>query len=199
MSGTIDEIMVDVLLTDEEKARFAEALSDLVVKMESLETEKKGYDAMMNAKIKEIEAEARGVAAVVSSGVQEKLVECEIHFDNFHKEAVYQSLETGEIVRTRPMTKEEMQRTLPFLGKKSKPINNNQSPCWFSRIPIRQNFEVDFSRVQECWDAEYLTDWFEHEMRPSGAFVDEGLTIPDETRATVKKKGAKRGRKSVAA
>lgn len=108
----VEDIKVEVSLTDEQKARMAEELSSMVGRMEKLEADKKAFDAGINSQLKMIEAESRDLAEVIRVGTTEENIRAEVWLDPESRTAEYRREENGEVVKVREMTKEELQRPL---------------------------------------------------------------------------------------
>ena len=174
-----EEIMTKAPLSEHRLREMAENLSVLVGKVEDLEADKKAYDSRINGMIKELEGEYREVAAAIRGGTEERLVRCEVFLDVFHREAIYQDMETGEIVYTRPMTEKELQRPL-FGAVPEKQDVVDREPPWNSAIPIRQNLDNDFDYCADCWDCEYAVEMVERDLRRGSIYVDTELCFPED-------------------
>lgn len=101
-----------VNLAEPERAARAITLGRLHVKLAELEARKKDAAKQMGADIATVEATIRETAIVVNQGYEFREVECELRFDREARTAQTIRLDTGEIVRQRPMSESELQREL---------------------------------------------------------------------------------------
>ncbi len=110
------------LLTEKEKtelsARIAKAISDKA----SIEARLKEVTASLKAEIAKCDAEIADAALQINTGSQYKNVDCQIERNYRLGTVTITRLDTGEIIRERPMTAEERQMTLPVSGKEESDV-----------------------------------------------------------------------------
>lgn len=170
-----ESILVEDPLNDDDMVEFANRLSDLIGEMETLENDKKEYTTRINAKIKDIDAEASDVAKVVRTGYVVRMVDCEKRYDFKRKVVEFYRIDNGELASFRPMLPNEMQ---PELFENGASRWETVYP-WDSWIPVRQNFPMDIEAAQELWDVEYLPDWFDKEIDCSEIWFGEHNRVAD--------------------
>lgn len=101
-------------LTEEELKARAHRLASTVAELEGVALRKKDLTAGLNAEQKRIEAERSHLAMIVREGKESRPVVVEITRDYAHAELVETRTDTGEVVRRRTLTTEEMQQELPL-------------------------------------------------------------------------------------
>ena len=102
--------------TPDEWAENARQLATATRLRSELEQEKKEIDSQYKAKIEEQIGRASKVAALLGAGYEMRNVPCEVILDKPEPgQATIVRQDTGEIVRTRPMTDMERQAVLDFM------------------------------------------------------------------------------------
>jgi hypothetical protein len=103
--------------TPDEWTENARQLATATRLRSELEQEKKEIDSQYKAKIEEQIGRASKLAALLGAGYEMRNVPCEILLDKPELgQATIVRRDTGEIVRTRPMTEMERQAVLDFTG-----------------------------------------------------------------------------------
>jgi hypothetical protein len=116
---SFDEIL-EVLLSDQEKAAKSEQLSKLIIERRMLKAEAKRQAENFASKIKISDQEIENLASVIDDGREFRTVTCKEQFTESGIEIEIIRTDTGEIVRTRALTTEERQEDLfPDLQKKT--------------------------------------------------------------------------------
>jgi hypothetical protein len=110
----IVKVPLEVRLTEAELKAAGKAMAEAINKRNRIEGEVETFKAQKKAELAAIEAEVSRNAVLVNSEKEFRLVECSVDYD-FDKKGVktYTRVDTGEIVRTEPITNEERQQMMP--------------------------------------------------------------------------------------
>lgn len=101
-------------LTEKEKAELAATMAEDQAKLESLEDEKKAVASDYKSRIEQTQGTIRRNSATYRQGWELRETECsEIH-DYERAEFRIVRLDTGEFVKCRPMTQDELTLSLPL-------------------------------------------------------------------------------------
>ena len=140
----VEKMLVKVKLTEADKAELTDEWAEKVRKKDELEIEKKQTADGYNRRIKEIDQELSELAAQVVSGMVDRVVEVYSVRDYRSRKVLYYRVATNELVDTRKMSKDELQRQLPIERNGdvvSGPLGNQVDPWsplrWSTRIPLR--------------------------------------------------------------
>ena len=139
----VEKMLVKVKLTEADKAELTDEWAEKVRKKDELEIEKKQTADGYNRRIKEIDQELSELAAQVVSGMVDRVVEVYSVRDYRSRKVLYYRVATNELVDTRKMSKDELQRQLPIERNGdvvSGPLGNRFEPwnqAWSSRVPLR--------------------------------------------------------------
>jgi uncharacterized FlaG/YvyC family protein len=108
----------DVKLTDIELLELGREMASALEQRESIKAQKKAADAGYNLQIENLDEQLERVGAKVRAGTDARFVECR-EDRNFRLGVVRVTrLDTGEVIRDRPMTARERQLTLPSSDEK---------------------------------------------------------------------------------
>lgn len=109
-----------VILTDEEYKRESEILSEFISQEARLTLEKKQFNKKMTKDIEGVRLEITAQNKIVGSGKKYLPVECAVEFFPKQEKAKIIRLDTGDVVDTRAMTKDERQRNLFKMSEEMK-------------------------------------------------------------------------------
>lgn len=101
-------------LTPEERQQAGKDLADVIDEINAVENELAGHKAHAKSQITELEDRKRELKHMIQTGQQERPVSTVWEMDKEKKEATLIRLDTGEAVRTRPMTMDELQEAFGF-------------------------------------------------------------------------------------
>lgn len=116
-SRTTSEVL-DCVLTEDEQRERGQQLAESVKAVSDLERDQKDVKASMKEAMEDAEAERERLALIVRDGKEPRTVPVRLDYDDQRGMVHKTRLDTGELIGTRPMTDEEKQRALPFLGRK---------------------------------------------------------------------------------
>jgi len=102
------------LLLNSEKLQKAEELAIVTQQLAQLEEEKNEIVDRMKSRITEATARQSLLASVVASGYEYRPVDCEIRKDFDAKRLETTRLDSGEVIESRPLLENELQRSLPL-------------------------------------------------------------------------------------
>lgn len=109
-------------LTEYEVAERAKTLAELHAKQDKLEVEKKAVVDDFKGKLDHVERDMKILARQVRDRSEHRDVEVDERLDDIRFVIETFRLDTGEIIRSRPMTQDEkteaMQASLPGIGKR---------------------------------------------------------------------------------
>ncbi len=100
--------------TREEKEAFSGELAEKISKLEHEELRKKEVVKSIDAEIAAIKTTISGLATKVKDGYEYRNIDCEKIFDYDTRLKTLMRLDLGEVVRTVPMTADELQVPLPL-------------------------------------------------------------------------------------
>jgi predicted nuclease with TOPRIM domain len=101
-------------LTTEEKRELSESMADNQAKLEELEDEKKAVASDYKSRIETVQGEIRRESNTYRQGWDLRDIQC-CEVQNFSKGTVtVNRLDTGEVIKSRPMTHDERTLELPF-------------------------------------------------------------------------------------
>ena len=114
--------------TDAERLQMGNRLAEAYNGLATLDEE----EASMKAKIKErrstLEATVGSLSRELGTGWTMENVKCRLDYDTPNPfEVSYVRIDTGEIVKTRPMTDQERQAEIPFDKPQDQPIEDSQA------------------------------------------------------------------------
>lgn len=110
----IKKEMCKYVFTPEEKAELAEELAQGVSELREKEDDKKAIMADLTSQIKTLEASTNSIAGKLNSGFEMRSLECEVVRDYPKHEILYVRVDTGECVRVKKMSQEDMEMELPL-------------------------------------------------------------------------------------
>ena len=114
------------LLTEKEKTELSAKIAKAISDRASAEAKLKEVGASIKAQIAQLDAEISEKALQINNGYEYRNVECRMDKDYRLGSVTITRLDTGEVIRERPMTAEERQLELPG-GKKEKPLKTRSS------------------------------------------------------------------------
>ena len=113
-------------LTEKEKTELSAKIAKAISDRASAEAKLKEVSASIKAQIAQLDAEISEKALQINNGYEYRNVECRMDKDYRLGSVTITRLDTGEVIRERPMTAEERQMELPG-GKKEKPLKTRAS------------------------------------------------------------------------
>ncbi len=114
------------LLTEKEKTELSAKIAKAISDRASAEAKLKEVGASIKAQIAQLDAEISEKALQINNGYEYRNVECRMDKDYRLGSVTITRLDTGEVIRERPMTAEERQLELPG-GKKEKSVKTRVS------------------------------------------------------------------------
>ena len=114
------------LLTEKEKTELSAKIAKAISDRASAEAKLKEVGASIKAQIAQLDAEISEKALQINNGYEYRNVECRMDKDYRLGSVTITRLDTGEVIRERPMTAEERQMELPG-NKKEKQAKNKPS------------------------------------------------------------------------
>ena len=112
------------LLTEKEKTELSAGIAKAISDRAGAEAKLKEVNTSIKAQIAKLEAEITEKALQINNGYEYRNVECRMDKDFRLGTVTITRLDTGEVIRERPMTGEERQGRLPGtekpVGKKTK-------------------------------------------------------------------------------
>jgi len=114
------------LLTEKEKTELSAKIAKAISDRTSAEAKLKEVSASIKAQIAQLDAEISEKALQINNGYEYRNVECRMDKDYRLGSVTITRLDTGEVIRERPMTAEERQMELPG-EKKEKPVRTKLS------------------------------------------------------------------------
>lgn len=104
--------------SEEEKKQLAQTMAQNVIKVRDLEEEKKAVTSQFASQINEAVATSNSATQKLESGFEMRTVDCEelFHYDEMRVFTI--RLDTGEQIKGRDMTNEELQQEM-FEGKEA--------------------------------------------------------------------------------
>lgn len=101
--------------TKEELEEFSKELARQTIERSRLEQQKKEVDSQLKSQIEAANSQIALLAANISTGHMSRMIDCGILWHNPRQgRATICRIDTGEVVRERAMSYEEMQDRLPF-------------------------------------------------------------------------------------
>ena len=113
-------------LTEKEKTELSAKIAKAISDRTSAEAKLKEVSASIKAQIAQLDAEISEKALQINNGYEYRNVECRMDKDYRLGSVTITRLDTGEVIRERPMTAEERQMELPG-EKKEKPVRTKLS------------------------------------------------------------------------
>jgi len=113
-------------LTEKEKTELSAKIAKAISDRASAEAKLKEVSASIKAQIAQLDAEISEKALQINNGYEYRNVECRMDKDYRLGSVTITRLDTGEVIRERPMTAEERQLELPS-QKKEKPVKTKPS------------------------------------------------------------------------
>ena len=113
-------------LTEKEKTELSAKIAKAISDRASAEAKLKEVSASIKAQIAQLDAEISEKALQINNGYEYRNVECRMDKDYRLGSVTITRLDTGEVIRERPMTAEERQLELPS-QKKDKPVKTKPS------------------------------------------------------------------------
>jgi len=113
-------------LTEKEKTELSAKIAKAISDRASAEAKLKEVSASIKAQIAQLDAEISEKALQINNGYEYRNVECRMDKDYRLGTVTITRLDTGEVIRERPMTAEERQMELPG-EKKEKPVRTKLS------------------------------------------------------------------------
>jgi len=104
------------LLTEKEKTELSAKIAKAISDRTSAEAKLKEVSASIKAQIAQLDAEISEKALQINNGYEYRNVECRMDKDYRLGSVTITRLDTGEVIRERPMTAEE--RQMELLGEK---------------------------------------------------------------------------------
>ncbi len=100
-------------LTEKEKTELSAKIAKAISDRASAEAKLKEVSASIKAQIAQLDAEISEKALQINNGYEYRNVECRMDKDYRLGSVTITRLDTGEVIRERPMTAEERQMELP--------------------------------------------------------------------------------------
>ena len=119
MGKDVKKVLVKHTLTEEDRARLADSMSDLVQMKRVAEESKKESAKRFTAEISELDNQISDKANIVKQGYVDRKVDCEVIPDYQSQKFFFHRVDNGELVKTQKMTQDEAQKRLPFPGTDS--------------------------------------------------------------------------------
>jgi uncharacterized FlaG/YvyC family protein len=113
-------------LTEKEKTNLSSEIAKAISDRASAEAKLKEVSASIKAQIAQLDAEISEKALQINNGYEYRNVECRMDKDYRLGTVTITRLDTGEVIRERPMTGEERQMELPS-QRKEKPFKTKPS------------------------------------------------------------------------
>jgi hypothetical protein len=113
--------VLPVILSNRELQDRGETLAENLQKTAQVENDLAAKSSEIKGQIKALKAVTSKLAQTIQSGQEERLVECEIHFDYRHHNVKTVRCDTGEVVSERTMNADELQTELFKEKGKGKP------------------------------------------------------------------------------
>ena len=113
-------------LTEKEKTELSAKIAKAISDRASAEAKLKEVGASIKAQIAQLDAEISEKALQINNGYEYRNVECRMDKDYRLGSVTITRLDTGEVIRERPMTAEERQMELPG-NKKEKQAKTKPS------------------------------------------------------------------------
>ena len=113
-------------LTEKEKTELSAQIAKAISDRASAEAKLKEVSASIKAQIAQLDAEISEKALQINNGYEYRNVECRMDKDYRLGSVTITRLDTGEVIRERPMTAEERQMELPG-NKKEKQAKTKPS------------------------------------------------------------------------
>ena len=113
-------------LTEKEKTELSAKIAKAISDRASAEAKLKEVSASIKAQIAQLDAEISEKALQINNGYEYRNVECRMDKDYRLGSVTITRLDTGEVIRERPMTAEERQMELPG-NKKEKQAKTKPS------------------------------------------------------------------------
>jgi uncharacterized FlaG/YvyC family protein len=113
-------------LTEKEKTELSAKIAKAISDRASAEAKLKEVSASIKAQIAQLDAEISEKALQINNGYEYRNVECRMDKDYRLGSVAITRLDTGEVIRERPMTAEERQMELPG-NKKEKQAKTKPS------------------------------------------------------------------------
>jgi len=118
MRNKISKEFLKCMLTNDEKLDLSSSLAEAYTGIQELEEQKKSAMSALKAQIDSKTADATRMARLVHDGYEMRHVECETIYDLSLKLATVLRKDTGEVLKERPMTQDELQEELKFFAEK---------------------------------------------------------------------------------
>ena len=100
--------------TEDEKREISTELAHCVSELSQKEDEKKAIMSDLKSQIDSLASRTNGLATKLNNGYEMRNIECEIERDYDAHVIRFFRLDTGELVRTRKMTSDDVEGTLPL-------------------------------------------------------------------------------------
>ena len=99
---------------EEEKRELASELAQGVAELQQKEDDKKAIMSDLKSQIDSLNAKTNGLAGKMNNGYEMRHIECEVIRDFAKHEIRYLRIDTGECVRTKKMSQEDLEGDLPL-------------------------------------------------------------------------------------
>lgn len=103
---------LECVLTDTEKLAYSKEMAAAVLSRTRAEENLARYSKQMKSEICDHGNTINLISDKLNTGKELREIECSIDFDTKRKEKVYYRMDTGELVKRRKMTAQEMQGEL---------------------------------------------------------------------------------------
>lgn len=107
--GKTEKAPVRYEFTKEERAEIADEMAEAVAEAERLKDELKSVQADYKARIQVHEATARANSQKLKNGYEYREMDCPVEYSKRTRTATLYHPETGEVIRTRIMSEDELQ------------------------------------------------------------------------------------------
>lgn len=105
-------IEYEVKLTNADRLKIGQQLGDLDNVEDQIKTSQAAAVAGFKARLADNQAERKQLSMCLRTGLQQRVAECQVVYDYDAGLVKYVELESGQVVKTRDMSKEERQLNL---------------------------------------------------------------------------------------
>lgn len=120
MRRTKELMELDCELSDQQKLATAKELGQIFNRMTGLQRQKAALDKEMKEKINDLEGQVAGMCETLHNGTERRKVNCKIKYDFKRKKKTWFRDDTKKIVKTLPLSDDDIQEDLKLKGGKDK-------------------------------------------------------------------------------
>jgi predicted phage-related endonuclease len=112
----MDEIKKELCkyeFSEEEKRELAMEMAKTVGELDQKTLEKKAIMSDLKSQIDSLDAQVKSLASKLNTGYEHRNMNCRVERDVPSRTVYYYRVDTDKLVKTRPMTQDELQSTIP--------------------------------------------------------------------------------------